>query len=54
MFDFYDRQDFNYERIKKMKNIRNWVAFDRRWLIIGDVSQDFVNLRAFHVIGWNI
>ena len=41
------------KRFKFLKISEIGVAFDRVWLIIGDVSQDFVNLRTFHVNGWN-
>ena len=41
------------KRFKFLKISEIGVAFDRKWLIIGDVSQDFVNLRTFHVNGWN-
>ena len=37
------------KRFKFLKISEIGVAFDRMWLIIGDVSQDFVNLRTFHV-----
>ena len=39
------------KRFKFLKISEIGVAFDRMWLIIGDVSQDFVNLRTFHVNG---
>ena len=37
------------KRFKFLKISEIGVAFDRKWLIIGNVSQDFVNLRTFHV-----